>query len=113
MTPIHTVAAYRKRHALTQEELAHLLSVSQSAVARLEHDGEAIKLGTALALQVIFDVQPRLIFRGLYATVEEAVMARAAELDRKVRSKTDAPSLKKQRLLSSIVKRASPAPADA
>ena len=111
MTTIHTVAAHRKRHALTQEELAHLLSVSQSAVARLEDDGAAIKLATALALQVIFDVQPRLLFRGLYAMIEEVVMARAAELDRQVRSGTDAASVKKQRLLAAMVNRAKAAEA--
>lgn len=108
MATHHTVRALRRRFALNQKELAGLLGLSQSAVSRLESRGEPATLETTLALQVIFGEQPKLLFHERYASVEDAVMRRAAELDRKLRGKTDPASLKKLELLEGMVKRAQP-----
>ena len=97
---------YRKNWALTQEELASLLAISQTAISRLEGGGETDTLETAFGLQVVFDVQPRNLFRRRYDKVEDSVMARATKLDRQLRDKKDPGSVRKQHLLASMIKRA-------
>lgn len=98
----------RKRFALSQGELGLLIALSQGEVSRLEEDRRSTKLETAFALQVMFGVQPRDMFVRRYAKVEEAVMRRASRLDRKLRGKEDAASVKKRQLLAEIVRRAKP-----
>ena len=108
MTHTHRIVFNRKRAALTQEELAYLLSISQSAISRLEETGEACKLDLeiVLGLQVVFGLSPRAMFSELYTQVEDAVMTRAATLDLSLRDKVDPDSMKKKQLFSSMVKRA-------
>jgi transcriptional regulator with XRE-family HTH domain len=108
MTTIRTVRLLRKAFALTQGELADLLAISQTIVSRIEAGEEPPTLETALALQVLFDVEPRLLFHRRYLRIEDAVMQRAAQLDQRIAGKADAASLKKQELLASVVKRARP-----
>jgi transcriptional regulator with XRE-family HTH domain len=108
MNHTQTVQLNRKRAALSQEELADLIDVSQSTISRVESD-ETVKmttLETLLGLQVVFGHSPRALFSSLYAKIEEAVMTRAAELDCLIRSKDDPQSLKKKQLLSAMMKRA-------
>lgn len=109
MTTIRTVRSLRKECALTQKELADLLAISQTSISRIEADEEPAALETALGLQVVFDIQPRLLFHRRYRKVEDAVMRRAAKLDQHVASRTDPTSVRKQRLLTAMVKRARPA----
>lgn len=106
MTTIRTVRSLRKEFALTQDELADLLSISQTAISRIEGDTEPASLDTALGLQVVFDFEPRLLFHRRYGKIEDAVMRRAAKLDRRVAVQGDPKSLKNQRLLAGMVKRA-------
>lgn len=96
----------RKDAALSQGELADLLSISQSSISRLEDGSDPPTLETVFGLQVIFDMSPRQMFAAFYTKVEDAVMRRAAILDGKIRGKTDAASVKQQRLLTSMVNRA-------
>lgn len=96
----------RKGSALTQEEIAELLDVSQTTVSRLELEGPSTTLNLALSLQVVFGTQPRVLFAHLYAEIEEAVMRRAAALEKKLRHLTDPKSEKKKRFLASMTKRA-------
>jgi len=98
----------RKRFALSQGELAGLLALTQGEISKLEEDRRSTKLETAFALQVVFGVQPRDMFVRRYDKVEEAVMRRASRLDRTLQGKTDAASIKKQRLLAAMVQRAKP-----
>lgn len=109
MSTLSFVRSYRKHYGLSQRELAGLLACSQTIVSRLEDNPDAGNLDTALALEVLFGLQPSIVFRRLYLVVEEAVMARAAKLDRKVRGKPDPRSLRRQQLLADIVDRARPA----
>lgn len=108
MTHIQMVRQTRKRFALSQGELADLLSLSQGEISRLEVDRHVARLETVFALQILFDVEPRDLFPRRYAKVEEVVMRRASKLDRRLRGKSDAASLKKKRLLAAMVKRVQP-----
>lgn len=106
MPNLRSVKFYRKHYALTQEDLAVLLAYSQTGISRLEGDPDAGMLDTAFALQVLFGLPPSQVYWKVYQEVEEAVMARAAALDEKVRGRTDPDSLQKQQLLIDMVDRA-------
>ena len=108
MKHIQMVRLNRKRFALSQGELATLLALTQGEISKLEEDRRSTKLETAFALQIVFDVQPKDMFVRRYAKVEEAVMRRASRLDLRLQGKTDAASVKKQRLLSAMVRRSRP-----
>jgi DNA-binding XRE family transcriptional regulator len=103
----HSLQLLRKRWALSQQELADLLSISRSALARLEAGVESVRLVTAYALIVVFGIEGTLQDTEIYPKVEEAVMNKGAALDAKLRNRTDAPSLRKLELLSDMVRRAS------
>jgi DNA-binding XRE family transcriptional regulator len=103
----HSLHLLRKRWALSQQELADLLSISRSALVRLESGVESIRLVTAHALLVVFGNGQEIRQTDIYLQVEEAVMNKAAKLDGKLRNKSDAASLRKLELLSDMVRRAS------
>jgi DNA-binding XRE family transcriptional regulator len=107
MTPPHLVQSLRKGAALSQEELAILVGVSQSTICRLELNEWAPSLEVAFALELIFGRSPKTIFAELLAHVEEIVGIGAATLDAAIDGKTDPASIKKQHLLSRIVGRIS------
>ena len=99
----HTYVRRNRKHwSLSQDELARLLGVSQSAASRCESGECAPDFNMALGLQVIFSRSPRALFPGLYRQVEEAVMAVAAEMDRELEGKTDRASVRKQQLLAAM-----------
>lgn len=105
--PHHTyVRRNRLRWALSQGELAALLGVSQSVVSRCESASCLPDIQVALGLQVVFGNSPRATFPGLYASVENAVMANAVELDRALGKKRDHASEAKRRLLTGMAHRA-------
>lgn len=108
MSKFSTVRMNRNHWALSQPELAELLGVTQEAISWLENKAKTATLEKALALQVIFDAQPRSLFPCLYAEIEEAVMARAVGIDLRLQGKADAKSLRKLELLSNMVKRVKP-----
>jgi transcriptional regulator with XRE-family HTH domain len=98
----------RKHWALSQDDLAQLLGISQSAASRLESGETAPDLSIAFALQVVFNRSPRALFKGIYLKVEEEVMAAAARMDHELRDRTDSASRRKQQLLESMVVRSTP-----
>jgi transcriptional regulator with XRE-family HTH domain len=99
----------RRKHALTQAELAGLLGVVQTTVSRLEqstdYDVRNIRLDMAFALQVIFGRRPAQLFAHLFDEVEDAVMMRAAALDRSLDGCDDRMSEHKRALLSDMARR--------
>jgi DNA-binding XRE family transcriptional regulator len=101
----------RRKHALTQLELAHLIGVSQTNTGRLEGDRKGaihhLRLETAFALQVVFGKSPARLFQPLFDEVEDAVMQRATVLDRSLDGQNDRASVHKRALLSAMVERAS------
>lgn len=59
-----------------------------------------------MGLVIVFGLPPDHILPETYTRIEDEVMTNGAELDGRLRGKTDAKSLRKLRLLSEMVKRA-------
>lgn len=105
--PYHAILrSLRVRWALSQEEIAELLDISQARISRYEKGEESPTFQAALGLQIIFGPAPRKLFPLAYAAVEEAVMARAAELERRLIEKSDSASARKRELLTGMMERA-------
>lgn len=80
---------YRKRSALTQQELAALLgSVYGSKVSRYERDARLPTLETLIAYEVLFKVRWRELLAGEYHRVYRQVRRRAQALSREIDAKT-------------------------
>ena len=69
----------RKRHGLTQNDMALLLLGSEdgSNVSRYERGAREPNFRTALAYQAIFGTPPHKLFPGIYEEVEQEVKQRA------------------------------------
>lgn len=96
----------RARWCLSQDELADLLGIDRTRISRYEKNEETPTLSTALGLQVVFNEQPRRLFHRMYELVEEAVMQRAAELERGLDGQNDYAATKKHHLLDAMMARA-------
>ena len=98
---------HRKRWALSQRELAHLLGgLSATSVGRIELGRRVPSLPVALGYQVIFGTPAAELVPGLYAVVEDDVMRRAAKLSLRLERRGDAAAALKRRLLAEMVTRA-------
>lgn len=108
------IVLLRRKHALTQNELAALLGISQKAVSRLEDATSGnichLRLETAFALQVVFGKPPGQLFSHLFEEVEDAVMGRALALDRSLNGRSDRATEHKRALLTDMVRRAANQP---
>lgn len=101
------LASFRRRYALSEQELADLVGyASKSTICRFERGARLPTLRFALACKVVFGECPNDLFPVIYARIEELVLLRAARFDRVVRSKSGAASAKKRKLLAEIVERA-------
>lgn len=98
---------YRKRSGLTQEEVAFLLDTRDGAtVSRYERLSSMPSLETALALEVIFGVPARELFRGVFAEVETEVIQRARLLSEQLNAGPQSPAVwQKLRALQQITAR--------
>lgn len=112
MTHTQELRVHRRAHRLNQEELAHLLGVTPSMMVRLEKGAKAqlADVEAMLGLEVVFGKSPAQIFSGLYTSVEEAVMRRAADLEAVWRTVGDAKSKANLALLAEIIARAKVTP---
>lgn len=97
-----TVRGHRRHWALSQEELARLLSISQSAASRLERGEVHPDIAGAIGLQVVFGGAPDALFPDLYRRIEEEVMAVVAAMDRELEGKNDRASIRKQQLIAAM-----------
>jgi len=97
---------HRVRSMLSQDEVAELLGVSQSRVSRYEKGEESPTLGVSFALQVVFGRCPTKFFPMAYSAIEDAVMARAAALERQLADKRDYLSVRKRHHLEGMMARA-------
>lgn len=104
----------RRKHALTQTELANLIGVSQTSIGRLEAGDDDtthhLRLKTAFGLQVVFGRKPERLFQDLFAKTEDAIMRQAAALDRALDGRPDRASEHKRLLLADMARRASNRP---
>jgi DNA-binding XRE family transcriptional regulator len=96
----------RARWCLSQDELADLLGIDRTRISRYEKNEEAPSLSTALGLQVVFNEQPRRLFHRTYELIEDAVMQRAADLERSLEDQGDYASTRKRHLLDAMMARA-------
>lgn len=96
---------YRKRGALTQEEIAFLLGAAcGTKVSRHERAARPPSLQTALTYQAIFGVPVHELFPQDYRNAVAAVQARADALSRTVARRPDGrKAMFKQKLLASAV----------
>lgn len=75
------VRANRLRSGFTQKELAFIIGVrTRTFISYLEGRKRKPKLEIAFALYIVFGVEAIDLFPGLFAEVEENVMARAYDL---------------------------------
>jgi transcriptional regulator with XRE-family HTH domain len=96
---------YRKRAALTQDEVAFLLGCQHGAkVSRYERNAREPGLETALAYQVVFGAPVGELFAGRLEKVEVVILRRARILARKLSAATRNPLIaRKLELLSTII----------
>jgi transcriptional regulator with XRE-family HTH domain len=95
----------RKRWALHQRDLAHLVGVSRSVISRYENGALAPTARRILALEAVFGKSGRQLFPSVYADVLDEVMRRAAKLDRTLSRSPSAASNRKRQLFSEMAKR--------
>jgi DNA-binding XRE family transcriptional regulator len=108
MHHLNYLPSFRRRYALSEQELANLVGyASKSTVCRFERGLRPPTFRFALACEVVFGERARDLFPAHYARLEEMVLARALKLDEKVRHRTGAAAAKKRELLEGMVERAS------
>lgn len=95
----------RKRWALNQRDVAHLVGVSTSMISRYERGRIAPGVRALLALEVIFGRSGRRLLPHVYTQVQDEVMRRAAKLDRTLAGRRDAISQRKRQLFSEMARR--------
>ena len=102
---LNYLLTYRKRAALSQEEVAYLLgSQSGSKISRYELFAREPGLQTALAYEAIFQRPVSELFPGLYEKIQNAVRARAKKLERKgFRGKASGFNARKRQALAAIL----------
>ena len=95
---------YRKRGALTQEEIAFLLGVRcGTKVSRYERSARPPSLQTALAYQAIFGVPIHELFPHEFQEAVTAVQGRAEQLSRRLEPQADRSKTPfKHKMLASI-----------
>ncbi len=95
---------YRKRRALTQEEIAFLLGARcGTKVSRFERSVRPPSLQTALAYQAIFGVPVHELFPGEFQEAVTTVQGRAGQLSRRLELQADRSKTPfKQKVLASI-----------
>lgn len=101
------VRTERRRWALTQGELAHLLGFEhRSSVSRIERGQVIPEFETALALQVIFGVAPSDLFPKIFDEIEERVMRQGAVLYEATLQSSKVRERRKRELLELAMQRA-------
>lgn len=97
------VRAFRQRSGLTARDLTHLLGLrSHSVIAKVEAGARDPTLRTAFALQVIFRSAPHSVFAGMWDTVEDETMRRAAGMIKRLERRTDRKSVAKRAYLETL-----------
>lgn len=105
--PHNYVRTERRRWALTQREMASLLGFeSRASVSRIELGKYDPDLETALALEVLFGVAPRIMFPQVFGEIEEQVMCQAVLLYEATEKSSKPRERRKRELLELAVRRA-------
>ena len=102
----NTLRVHRKQWALSQTDLAHLLGLrARSVVSDYELGAEMPNVRVALAYQLVFGVSLKVLFPDLADEVEDDIIRRAAQLDAKLRHRTDADAAQAAKLLREMISR--------
>jgi len=101
--------AFRRRLGISQSELAYLLgSATGTKVSRYECYSREPKLRTILALEAVFDVPARELFRNMYLRIESQILVRAQTLVSRLPQTTLTPRQQRAKgQLANMVKRGS------
>ncbi|MFN3858777.1 MAG: hypothetical protein ACK4RV_13615 [Caulobacter sp.] len=103
----NTLRVHRKKWALSQGDIAHLLGFRSRSVVSVYEAGWLIpNIRIMVAYQFIFGAPLDTLFPGLQRDVEEEVVRRAVALDRKYRSRVDGVGDRVSELLSRLAARA-------
>lgn len=95
---------HRKRHGLTQHEMAFLLgSKDGSAVSHVERGAREPSLRSAFACEVMFGVPARELFPGIYEEVEHELKTRAQALSDRSPHSTGKRAWYTRKLLEGII----------
>lgn len=98
---------HRKQWGLSQAQVAHLQGFrSRSVISGHEFRGVLPNVRAILAYQFIFGVTLDDLFPDITKDVHDHVMRQAAELDRKVRDRTDDTGRRIQQFLDGLLTRA-------
>ena len=88
---------HRKRHALSQEEVAYLLGGTGtgmgSKVSLDENLGREMGLRTALAYELLYGVPMRELFAGAFEEVQQKILERSKVMRHRVNVQTDGKKL--------------------
>jgi transcriptional regulator with XRE-family HTH domain len=96
---------YRKRAALSQDEMAYLLGTwDGTSASRYEKFERKPGLQTALAYEAIFDTPLKELFAGLYQQAEMLTVQRARLLRKRLEKETGCP-IAKLKILTAIADR--------
>jgi DNA-binding XRE family transcriptional regulator len=99
------VRTFRQRHCFTEDELAYLVSHrSHTRISRIEIGRAVPNLTVGLALQVLFRQEPKQMFPGLYESIEDEVMRRAASFLEDLEGHNDRRSRAKRDLLDGLAR---------
>ena len=98
---------FRKRSALTQSDVSHLLGhVSSSPISRLESGEQAPDFRSALSLELVFGAFVNQLFRDQFRQLATRVRDRAGVLGDSVALQTDSAEVRRRRSeLKAIVAR--------
>lgn len=95
----------RRRHGLTQKELAYLCGMDGGTqISRYEHGVRDPSLGALIALLIVFGTKPAELFPGLYAEIYRMVIERAEELYAQLQGDPRVVTSVKLDLLEQIIK---------
>ncbi len=98
---------FRKRHGLSEDELAGLVGQRSGRAIRWFEAGDRWpSLEVAFALQILFDQVPHQLFPGLFEIAQDKLMRRAADMLFDLEGRRDRRSLAKRELLESLPHRA-------
>lgn len=96
----------RKRWNLTQKELASLVPRGRRArVSDVERGRIQPRASELLAYALIFNLPPQSIFRGYAEEIEDVVMRRAAELDRRLADDETPSAMRMKELIEEMGRR--------
>ena len=94
----------RLRSGLSQRELAQVLGMSRSAIAKME-GARRPSLHLVLAAEIAFGRAPRDFIPGFYEALQDEILLRAVALEFELGDRSDAVSMRKRAYLGALINR--------